>query len=57
LAGFVLHGDVESVMFVFMFILVFVAATGMGAVIVAPQIVADRTTRSPAKACANGRAG
>jgi hypothetical protein len=57
LAGFVLQGDVESVMFVFMFILVFVAATGMGAVIVAPQIVADRTTRSPAEACANGRTG
>ena len=41
-------------MLVFMFVLVFMAATGMGSAIVAAQIVAHRTTGRATEACTNG---
>jgi hypothetical protein len=48
---------VESMVFVFVFILVFISTTGMRAVVIAPQIVADGASRCPAQACADGRTG
>jgi hypothetical protein len=54
-AGLLLPLNIESVMLVFVFMLVFMAATRMGAIVVGPQIVADRATGGTAQACANGR--
>lgn len=51
-------GNADSVVFIFVFMLVlmFVAATGM-AVVVAAQVVADSATRCPTQARTDGRAG
>jgi hypothetical protein len=39
---------------IFIFVLMFVATTGMGAVVVTAQVAADRATRRATQACANG---